>query len=164
MDTEKTKTLLWGVGNPLHGDDGVGVRIAEALLESPPEGMDIRLCETTPENHLAHLRRTNPFRLVILDAALMGLTPGSIRRLRLSSIKGTSWSSHGIPLPSLLEEFAQKTELVVIAVEPAFRGYSLELSPEVERAKTALLALLRKGNLSEVPFLETSVHPLFQDP
>lgn len=154
MNVKKTTSVLWGVGNPLRGDDGVGVRIAEALLEAPPEGMEIRLCETTPENHLAHLRRTRPSRLIIVDAALMGLAPGAIRRLPLASCEGTSWSSHGIPLSSLLEEFSREMDMVVIAVEPALREHSLELSPEVAEAKTVLLALLENEELESIPLLE----------
>jgi hydrogenase 3 maturation protease len=158
MRTPQTKTILWGLGNPLRGDDGVGVRIAEALLEGPPEGMEIRLCETTPENHLAHLRRTKPSRLIIIDAALMGLAPGSIRRLSLSSIEGASWSSHGIPLPSLLEDFSREMEVVVIAIEPARQEYTLDLSPEVAKAKKLLLPLLQKDDLEHIPFLDRAPH------
>jgi len=154
MNVKKTTSVLWGVGNPLCGDDGVGVRIAEALLDAPPEEMEIRLCETTPENHLAHLRRTRPSRLIIVDAALMGLSPGAIRRLPLAFCEGTSWSSHGIPLSSLLEEFSREMDLVVIAVEPAFREHSLNLSPKVAEAKTVLLALIENGELESIPLLE----------
>jgi hydrogenase 3 maturation protease len=154
MNAKKTTSVLWGVGNPLRGDDGFGVHVAEALLEAPPQGMKIRLCETTPENHLAHLRRTRPSRLVVVDAALMGLAPGAMRRLPLASCKGISWSSHGVPLSTLLEEFSREMDLVIIAVEPAFREHSLELSPEVAEAKTVLLALLEGGELESIPLLE----------
>jgi hydrogenase 3 maturation protease len=114
MNVKKTTSVLWGVGNPLRGDDGVGVRIAEALLEAPPEGMEIRLCETTPENYLAHLRRTRPSRLIIVDAALMGLAPGAIRRLPLASCDGTTWSSHAFPF-LLAGGILPEMDMVVIA-------------------------------------------------
>jgi hydrogenase 3 maturation protease len=77
-----------------------------------------------------------------------------MRRLPLASCKGISWSSHGVPLSTLLEEFSREMDLVIIAVEPAFREHSLELSPEVAEAKTVLLALLEGGELESIPLLE----------
>ena len=74
----KKRLMIWGMGNPLHGDDGAGVRAAELLQERlrGQEGYEVRICETQPENFLGLLRRHPPERLLICDASDMGLPSG----------------------------------------------------------------------------------------
>ena len=61
-------TELWGVGQPLRGDDGAGVFVASRLARRPPEGLRVRVCETVPDNYLALLLRNPPELLLVVDA------------------------------------------------------------------------------------------------
>ncbi|WP_286954882.1 hydrogenase maturation protease, partial [Aminobacterium sp. UBA5277] len=68
--------ILWGTGNPLFGDDGVGPFVAQYLQKKEMEHPICAInCETTPENYIGDLQRQHPDLLLIVDAADMGLPP-----------------------------------------------------------------------------------------
>ena len=143
--------VLWGVGNPLGGDDGVGVRLAEALGAAPPKGMKVVNCETVPENYLAPLRRHLPELLLVVDAADMGLSPGSVRRLRTQDLTAVSWGTHGTFLPQLLAPL--DLEVVFLGIQPLVRALGTALTPPVAAAASHLESLLRRGNWDLIPWL-----------
>jgi len=134
--------VLWGVGNPLGRDDGAGVRLAEALISDPPRGIEVVVCETVPENYLAPLRRRPPERLLVVDAADMGLRPGAIRRLEAEDILSVSWGTHGTPLPRLLSPLGLR--VTFIGVQPLDRSLGTTLSPPVATAVSCLERIVRR--------------------
>ena len=74
------KPALVGFGNPLWGDDGIGLAIVDRLRSDPD------LCERldffdlgTSAARLIHLLPGRP-KVVLVDAAMMGLPPGTLRR------------------------------------------------------------------------------------
>ena len=75
MDHYQTMTtnILLGIGNPLNGDDGVGIYVAEQFRK---EGWIPLACGTAPENFTGIIRKTRPSCLVLVDAAAMGIFPG----------------------------------------------------------------------------------------
>lgn len=70
------RTCLMGIGNPDRGDDGFGVRLAEAVqaLGYP----DVIVAERTPERFVPQLRRGNVRTVLFLDAVDMGAAPGDV--------------------------------------------------------------------------------------
>ena len=53
--------ILWGTGNPLFGDDGVGPFVAQYLQKKEMEHPICAInCETTPENYIGDLQRRHP--------------------------------------------------------------------------------------------------------
>jgi hydrogenase 3 maturation protease len=89
-----TKKILLGLGNPVGRDDAVGLRVAEALREA--EWLSIPA--PALENVLGLVEKEKPEKLVIVDAAEMGLPPGTIRRLPLGKGAEMLGSTHGLPL------------------------------------------------------------------
>jgi hydrogenase maturation protease len=100
------KTVIVGVGNPVLRDDGVGIRIADALrtkLDGHP-GCDVH------EAYAGGLRLMDQMlgydRALIVDAMWTGTrAPGSILRFgmdELASMRNTS-SIHDMDLPTALE-------------------------------------------------------------
>lgn len=144
-------TTLWCVGNPLLSDDGAGPALFSQLAASPPEGLTVVDCGTTPENYLAPLRKSPPALLIVADAAEMGLPPGSLRRMELGDAGGISFSSHGIPLSLLLEPLKNTMKIVVIGIQPEVRGFGDGLSSPVARAVSSVAEILREGRLEELP-------------
>lgn len=73
-------TLVLGFGNPLRGDDGLGIEAVEMLSgrELPPE-VQVESAGT-PGFALAAWLEAAPERLILVDAAHMGETPGTWRR------------------------------------------------------------------------------------
>jgi len=149
MQEYRVKTLI-GVGNPLGRDDGVGVYVAQALAgvsgwRTIPAGLAL-------ENALGLVERERPELLVIVDAADMGLPPGSFRRLPLAQADGMLGSSHALPL-GLLAGIIQRAvrEVVLVGVQPADLSLGEGLSPEVKKGADELISLLRAGKLEFIP-------------
>ncbi len=126
-------------------DDGAGPALFRALSDEPAHHILPVNCETTPENYLGPLVKDPPGRLIVVDAAEMGLPPGSVRRVDLAGSGSVSFSSHGIPLHLLLEPLKGRTEIIVIGIQPAARGIGEELSPEVSEAVKRVAHALRQG-------------------
>ncbi|WP_286951627.1 MULTISPECIES: hydrogenase 3 maturation endopeptidase HyCI [Aminobacterium] len=145
---------LWGIGNPLFGDDGVGPFIAKELHKKralhPITAID---CETIPENYIAPLKRNLPNLLLIVDAADMDLPPGSVRRIPLHMVENVSFSTHGLPLGMLLEDIAQKITIIYIGIQPFSQNLGESLSQKVKDAAEKLILILEKQHFEKIPLL-----------
>lgn len=140
--------VLLGIGNPLGRDDALGFRLAQRFQA---QGW-VAIPSPSGENAVGAVAKLKPELLVVVDAAEMGLPPGSIRRLPLAHPSTMLGSTHGLPLPLLLA-LSGVPEVVVIGVEPKDRGLGEGLSPEVEEAISRLTALLQAGRIAEIPEL-----------
>jgi len=145
------RTTIWCLGNPLRGDDGAGVRCGQILAESGQAHLDVILCETVPENYTASIRRDPPGLLVVVDACLMGLPPGTARRLDLDCLDGFTETTHGLPLGEILRGLLPEEKISIIGIEPADTGFSLALSPAVEKAVRDLAGMLLDGTWGHLP-------------
>ena len=98
------------------------------------------------------VERERPELLVIVDAADMGLPPGSFRRLPLERAEEMLGSSHALPL-GLLAGIIQRAarEVVLIGVQPADLSPGEGLSPKVKKAADDLISLLKSGKLELIP-------------
>ena len=130
-----------GIGNPLVGDEGVGVRVAEALMTAYefPEGVDVIDAGTMGMGMIGLLRDYE--HVVIVDAVDgTGEAPGAIVRLTPEEIAPSQvlHSLHDVKLADVLQAAA------FAGVEPdvTFIGIQIEsmvtlvteLSPAVEKA------------------------------
>lgn len=87
--------LLLGIGNRMNGDDAIGVWIAHHFSCKGWASID---CATVPENCMAEIRRHHAEKIVIVDAADMGLNAGDIRIIPKEKIGVASFSTHSVPL------------------------------------------------------------------
>jgi hydrogenase maturation protease len=69
------RTLIVGVGSP-HGDDQVGLRVAEQLAQQVGEGVEVR-CAATPSELFDWLDGIG--QLLICDGCQIEAPPGSVR-------------------------------------------------------------------------------------
>ena len=144
-------TLLLGIGNALHGDDGVGPFIAQSFQAPGWRSMD---AGDAPENFISLVRRETPARVVLVDAAQMGCEPGGLRRIPKEKIRDVAWGTHGLPLSHLtafLEELGP--EVVLLGIQPVSLEEGEFLSPAVEKAARHLIDLLRENGLNSIPTL-----------
>ncbi len=154
-----TEIVLWCIGNPIMSDDGAGPALYAELSGKPACGVRAVNCESAPENHLGPLKKNPPRRLVVVDAAEMGLSSGSVRRIGLAGSGDISFCSHGIPLPLLLEPLKDSTEIVVIGIQPAVRGIGEGLSAEVQGAVKAVAEALRRGEVDRIELYQENLSP-----
>lgn len=147
------KRMLLGVGNRLSRDDGAGPALAERLAASDWLAID---CGTSLENTAGIVRRERPDRLVIVDAARMGLDPGSVRRLSLPAAERMLASTHGLPLSFYVDRVRLAArDIVILGIEPADLSFGEGLSPEVSAAVAWLAdALERPSGIERIPRLK----------
>lgn len=132
------KTLVLGIGNLLLTDDGVGIRAIQLLEEqyTLPEEVQVVDGGTCGLDLLQFLEGVD--HLVILDAASLGKTPGSILRMegdQVPAYLALKTSPHEIGLPELLFT-ARLTDIypprvVVLGMQPESIETSLGLTPAV---------------------------------
>ncbi len=103
---EPVRLAIMGVGNELNGDDAAGVTVVRALKNALAERPHLLLIEAgpSPENFTGPLRRFGPNVVLIVDAANMGMRPGSARWIEWQDTEGLSASTHSLP-PSVLASY-----------------------------------------------------------
>jgi hydrogenase maturation protease len=132
--------LVLGVGNPLMGDDGVGIRAIELLADCDlPE--NIRIEEIGTPGWALGAWFENQSSVILIDAVQMGLEPGSWKKLDLRETKllaqEPAFSLHQPDLANGLE-LAQElrllpANLVLYGMEPADLIPGNPLSPLIEK-------------------------------
>jgi len=128
------------MGNTLMGDDGVGVRVAEALLLRDL-GPDVAVVSGgTAGMALAHHFR-DADRVLVVDAIAAGDTPGSVFRFTPEDAGITelrSHTSHGLSLPNIMlaaKLQGASPDVVIYAVQIGDITCGFDtLTPDVEAA------------------------------
>lgn len=143
-------TLIVGLGNPLRGDDGIGPRVIQMLVdEALPEG--VKAVEGGTQG-LGLVSLMEGWRRVILvDAANVDQPPGGFVRFtpqeaRLTgSDQSISVHNAGLRDALLLAETLEllPDEIVIYGMQPANLDWDDNLSPQVEAAMPELVRALR---------------------
>jgi hydrogenase maturation protease len=141
-----------GLGNPDYGDDGLGVRLAERLLESGVA--DVVIAGANPERYIG-LAAEGVDNLVFLDAVEFGGAPGSAVLLNAEEMTARfpQISTHKISL-GLLAKCAESngaTKAWLLGVQPGSIRQGQALTPAIEKTLAALCDLLCEVSCSKQP-------------
>jgi len=137
MEPGPGKTVVLGLGNVLHADDGAGAQAIKRLREDARVPADVSLIEggTLGLELLPYLWDCS--RLIVIDAVDVGEIPGTVVRMsgeELNSLPGKN-SVHQLGVSDLLvalRMLAERQPLVVLlGVQPGSTEWSTELSPLV---------------------------------
>ena len=137
--------LVAGLGNPLAGDEGIGIALVEklsALAEQgklPSDAVEY-LDAGTGGMRLLH-KLDGRKKLILIDCAKMGQKPGTIRRFSPEDVKSVKQlaglSLHEMDILKLLDLGEQlghrPAEVVIFGIEPA----CLELNPHLSAELSA---------------------------
>jgi hydrogenase 3 maturation protease len=142
FEGKKGKTLVFGIGNTLRGDDGVGSVLVKKL-----EGKTGALCldgGSAPENYLGKILKAKPDTILIIDAVHMNTDPGEYRLMKPESLGGAGITTHSIPLPVLTEYLESQlgSDIYILGVQPRNVGLGDSLSDAVERTVDELERML----------------------
>jgi hydrogenase 3 maturation protease len=142
------RLLVIGVGNELGCDDAAGVELARQLKKGLPKSGRASVIEagTTPENFTSAVNNLHPSHIVIVDAAKMGMQPGSVKIIEKAEITGFSYSTHTLPL-SFLIDFLEKSSgavITAIGIEPLNVGFGEKISRPVRGSITSLIRVLQQ--------------------
>lgn len=168
MDDETRRLdVVLGVGNPLMGDDGLGIAVvahAQSVWSEAADDLLIMDGGTWGMNLLPVVEQAR--RLLIIDAIDRDARPGTLVTLERDEIPrylGRTLSPHQLDLREVLALAELRgtlpEETTAVGIQPAAIELSLELSPEVGAALPALLddleaRLRRWGYAPRLPELE----------
>ena len=133
-------TLVLGLGNLVHSDDGLGVHAIQSLTNDPRIPSDVVLMDggTQGLNLLAHISAFQ--RLLVIDALDVGAAPGTVLRLEGPALKNLPGkpSVHQLGFADLmvaLELLGElPEEITLLGVQPLSTEWSTELTPPVREA------------------------------
>ncbi len=153
--------IVLGIGNPLAGDDAVGPFVVQQLLRQMKKNENtgrfaiVALdAGTAPDNYTAVVRRLHPELLVIVDAADMGLPPGSLRRIAPDSVALSAFTTHSLPLSTFISYVGVHCRQIwVVGIQPQQTAIGNKLSPEVRKSAGYLVALILKDDLGSITLL-----------
>jgi hydrogenase maturation protease len=140
-----TETLVLGLGNLVHADDGVGVHAINALQRDPRVPPRFVLLDggTLGLGLLHHLSDVR--RLVVIDAIDVGEPPGTLLRFEGKSLQGLPGkaSVHQLGFADLMVALQllgeSPGEIVVFGVQPESTEWSAELTQPVAAALPRLV-------------------------
>ena len=150
--------IVLGIGNLLGGDDAIGLYVARKLNDKLKEAkrQDIIAIDTgpAPENYTSIIRQNKPEQLVLIDAAHMGLPPGSIRLLSPDRISTVSFSTHSMPLWAFVSYVRESCGQVhIIGIQPEQTAIGEKLSDAVQKSGDHTADLILDDSLDEIETL-----------
>lgn len=144
-DILKGRVVLVGVGNPLHGDDGLG----PAIIEHVKGNVDAVCIDagSVPENYAGKILKHKPDSVVIIDAVHLELEPGAYRILGKDDIASAGFTTHTMSLDMFIDylEKGSRADVYVLAVQPLNVSLGAEMSVPVRKAVEEIAELLRGG-------------------
>ncbi len=145
------KITILGVGNVLFCDEGVGVRVVEALMQQYSFPSHVTLVDggVLGLNLLGVISEAD--HLIVVDAIRNGGSPGTLYRLTGEDIPKRIYAKNSLHQVDLLEALTlcqaldHVPETVILGVEPAdIESLSIELSPVVKEKFNSLIDLVMK--------------------
>lgn len=137
MRETSAKTVVLGLGNILHRDDGAGAQVISRLRTDRRVPADVSLVEggTLGLELLPYVWECG--RLIVIDAIDVGEVPGALVRMsgeELNSLP-TNSSVHQLGVSDLLVALRmlaeRQPEVVLLGVQPENTDWSPELSPGI---------------------------------
>ena len=145
------RTVVIGVGNLLLRDEGVGIHAVQELQKRvlPPdvEVIDAGVAGVGLLDFFSGAQK-----LVLIDAAEMGLEPGAVVRFTPEDVRFQSgdlkFSTHDVALPEVLALARAlnrcPSEVVIIGIQPKEISWGTELTPELQAAVPRIVELVLK--------------------
>lgn len=137
------KVLVLGLGNPILRDDGVGLRVAQALRLELANAPGVEVDENTWGGLRLMERLVGYDRVIVVDAMCTGSPAGTVRMLSPDEMPTRrSASPHDTSLPVALElgrrvglKIPESDEITLVGIEALdVDTFGEDLSPEVEAA------------------------------
>ena len=136
------KTVCFGIGSTLRGDDGFGPVLVQKL-----HGKINAVCinaENAPEKFIGKIIKEKPDTLLIIDAVHLNTTPGNFAILRPEEIQNSCFSTHDISMGMLIEQIQAEinVKIHVIGVQPQSVALGIGLSEKVSQTLHSLCEMI----------------------
>ncbi|WP_263080256.1 hydrogenase maturation peptidase HycI [Endozoicomonas sp. Mp262] len=129
-NVKQAVNVVVAVGNSMMADDGAGPLLAEMMAAKPVDSWTVIDAGTAPENCIHQVRALNPDRVLVVDAAEIGLEAGSIRIIDPESIADMFiMSTHTLPLNFVIDELKTFVpEVLFVGIQPAIVAFSFPMT------------------------------------
>ena len=141
------KVVVAGIGNPLRKDDFVGIEIVRNLQNRVSQFVYLIECETVPESFIEPITEFKPTHILIIDAAMLNLKPGSSKLIEPSQMtKHPPISTHALPLRIFCEYLAKTTDakIALLVIQPKDTDFGEGLTSKLRETATTLTNLLSR--------------------
>jgi hydrogenase 3 maturation protease len=130
------KLAILGIGNPMKGDDALGIEILKLLKNNVPKNVKLIECQTMPENSTGKIRRFKPSHVLMIDAADFMAKAGKAKLFQPSAISGLALSTHAMPLYMLAETIQNSigASVMLLGIQPKNVDFGEKPSPEIQKA------------------------------
>ncbi len=138
------QNLMLAVGNSMMGDDGAGPMLFDLMEANPIDGWQAINGGSSPESVSHQVRALKPQRLLIVDAADIGLAPGEIRIIDPDDIAEMFiMSTHNLPLNFLIDQLKEDIEeIIFLGIQPDLVGFYMPMNEKVISAVQQVYAAL----------------------
>ena len=136
--------MILGVGNPMRGDDSLGLEIVKRLKNRVPRNIKLIECGSVPENYTALIRRTDPTHVLIIDAIHANMEPGTICMMSPKDINESFTSTHTLSM-RFLSKYLEKTlrvKTLLLGIQVEKLSLEAELSPRIREAANNVSKIL----------------------
>jgi hydrogenase 3 maturation protease len=143
--SDARKVVVAGIGNPLRKDDFVGVEIVRHLQEKVSQSVYLIECETVPESFMEPITAFKPSHILLIDAAMLNLKPGSSKLIEPDQmVEQVAISTHALPLRIFCEYLAETTdaEIALLGIQPQDASFGEGLTTELKKTAVRLANLL----------------------
>jgi len=139
------RIVIVGIGNPIRRDDNIGVEIVSGLEGNVSETVLLIKSETVPESFIEPIIEFQPTNILIIDAALLNLSPGSMKLVK--SLKGskTAISTHALPIQIFCEYLIKMTqaEVAMLLIQPRDTRFGEGLTPELDVTRRTIIQMIQ---------------------
>ncbi|MCW4019882.1 MAG: hydrogenase 3 maturation endopeptidase HyCI [Candidatus Bathyarchaeota archaeon] len=138
------RLAVLGIGNPLRGDDAIGVEVLKRLEGKVSESVGLYDCEMVPENFLSEIELFRPTHVLLIDAAQLEIESGEARLIPPEKIAGTALSTHAMPLSILAGVIREnlKAKVVLLGIQPERTELGEGLSPRLQKASKEIAGIV----------------------
>lgn len=138
MELKKYSTVIYGVGNMVMGDDGVGIEVIKELEKRAclPADVNVVDADTGVRDYLFDYLLTEvgrPDRIILVDAVdIEGHEPGDVFHLAIDEIpenKIHNFTLHQFANVNLLSELRDNTDMKIVFLAVQVEHIPDEISP-----------------------------------
>lgn len=140
------KIVIAGIGNPLRRDDFVGMEVVQRVKGKVPKNVFLIECETVPENFLQEIEEFKPTHVLIIDAAIINETAGSVRLIEKLGTAAPAVSTHMLPLQIFCEYLKTSlgAKVALLAIQPKDTSFGEGLTSQLAKTARTLAETLVK--------------------
>ena len=133
-----------GIGNPLRGDDALGIELIKLLRNRVSRNVLLIEGGPVPENFIGKIKIFAPSHVLLIDAACFGGNPGDASLISPEQITGVIISTHAIPLHLTAELIREVTgaKIMLLGVQPKNVDLGEKISPEVKDSIKRIAGIL----------------------